>query len=377
MNRRIRISEGGSKYVGNLPLGCQLCMRGQKLVLFMGGICDRPSNCSWYCPISKKRRNSDQIYADEIAIEQVNDIVQEAKKIKALGCSFTGGDPLGTLDHRELTLFYLEELKHTFSLDFHTHLYTNGITFSEELAHDLASAGLNEIRFHPMEENFHKIEYALDYGMDVGAEIPVIPTPEYEEYIWNLIDYLDTIGANFINLNEFEMTASNFKQLKSRGFELTDNSIAAVKGSKEMAEKILKKIPDRYTVAVHFCPSALKDGIQVRNRYKRRAESIHRPYEDITEDGTLLFLRIKGNGIQLQKLHDELVNISHVPKKMLHLDLDDLEPYLDLPWFLSEENNFLEAINEYKLKGGIMEILPFRGENFEICEYTPLEKVHK
>ena len=377
MKRSLRISEGGSKYVGNLPLGCQLCMRGQKLVLFMGGKCYQPAHCRWYCPISLKRRSSEQIYADEIEVTKPDDIIKEAKKIKALGCSFTGGDPLGSEDHRELTLFYLDELKREFGVDFHTHLYTSGIDFSSELANELAAAGLNEIRFHPAETDFHRIEYALDYGMDVGAEVPAIPTIEQEEYIWNLIDYLDTIGANFINLNEFEMTASNFKSLKKRGFELKDQDMAAVKGSRELAEKILEEIPERYTLSVHFCPSRLKDGVQVRNRYKRRAESIQRPYEDVTDDGTLLFLRIQGDAINLKKFYDELLNESNVPEKMMNLSMDHGQSHLDLPWFLADDKNLMAAITDYDLKGGIMETLPFRGQHCEICEYTPLIRSKK
>ena len=37
------------------------------------------------------------------------------------------------------------------------------------------------------------------------------------------------------------------------------------------------------------------------------------------------------------------------------------------------EEGFKEAILEYNLQAGIIEALPFRGDLFEICEYTPVD----
>ncbi len=372
MKREIYTSEGGSKYIGTLPLGCQLCMRGQKMVLFMGGKCARPKRCSWYCPISDNRKGFEQIYADEIKIKSFEGAIEEAKLINALGASFTGGDPLGTDENIERTLSYLRKIKLKFSNQFHTHLYTTGNNFTLELGEKLSKAGLDEIRFHPSEKNFYKIELAMDLGMQVGAEVPVIPNPEYEEYILNLIDYLNNIGANFINLNEFEMNEPNANNLIERGYKLDENTIASVKGSSKLAEKILNKIPERYTISVHYCPISLKDGPQLRNRYIRRAKSIKKPFEEVSEDGTLIFLRVKGEVKNLKGFNIELLNESGVPSEMMELQIDTEPPYLDLPWFLSEENEFIEALKEYDLKAGIIEALPFRGENFEICEYSPL-----
>ena len=236
-------------------------------------------------------------------------------------------------------------------------------------------AGLDEIRFHPTEKNFHRIQYALDRGMRVGAEVPVIPTPEYEEYLWNLIDYLDNIGADFVNLNEFEIGEPNYEELGKLGFKLKEGTAATVEGSQELAYKILRELPERYAISVHFCSTSLKDGNQLRNRYKRRAESIQYPYEEVTDDGTLLYLRItRIDSERIDQLYGLLRKQFRIPRKMMNISKENGEMHLDLPWFLTEEKSFKTLIKKYEVSAGIYEILPFRrADLFEVCEYTPLQ----
>ncbi|MHA1869468.1 MAG: hypothetical protein ACTSXF_00835, partial [Promethearchaeota archaeon] len=348
--------------------------------------------CEWYCPVSRERRNKDQMYVDEFKFEDPDGLFSEVHNIRAMGSSFTGGDPLATEDQIELTLFYIEELRREMPKDFHIHLYTAGKTFTPELAEALSKAGLNEIRFHPEREDFHRIEYALNKGMDVGAEVPVIPTAEGEKYILDLIDYMENIGADFVNLNEFEMVETNATNLMKRGFKLKEGSIASVEGSEEMAIKILNELPEYYRISVHYCPASLKDGVQLRNRYKRRAETIKKDYEEVTDDGTLIYLRVEGQKPEISKFMKYLKKNLGVPQNMMELlsEHDDIpsivsfksnkregeneEPiyYLHLPFFLSEEKAFIKALKKMKLNAGLVEILPFRGAYSEICEYTPL-----
>jgi pyruvate formate-lyase activating enzyme-like uncharacterized protein len=343
------------------------------MVLFLGGSCLNPKRCSWYCPISSSRKNKNQVYADEIAVRKLDDVIDEIYKIQAKGCSFTGGDPLRDEDSLKKTIYYLKNIKKEFPNDFHTHLYTCGTNFTPKTGEKLAKAGLNEIRFHPAEENFHKIQYAMDLGMTVGAEIPVIPGPEYKEYILNLIDYLDNIGADFLNLNEFEMNEPNAAELKKRNFHLKDNSLASVVGSEELALTILEELPSRYILSVHYCPVSLKDGIQVRNRYKRRAEMIQKPFEEISKDGTLIFLRLEGKKSILIEIQAHLINKNKLPEYMMELNLTGSPYHLDLPYFMVENRSFKLFLKNYDLKAGIMEILPFRGDYFELCEYIPVD----
>lgn len=70
-------------------------------------------------------------------------------------------------------------------------------------------------------------------------------------------------------------------------------------------------------------------------------------------------------------LYDILLNDSKMPKNLL--DINPSKGTLDVSSFLSTDENFLELLNNYRVKAGIYEILPFREpECAQIREYTPI-----
>src|SRR3989344_3367655 len=161
--------------LGTLPKGCRLCVKGQKLVLFITGLC--PRNC-YYCPISDKKYKKDVIYADEWPATNIHQVIEEAKLIDAKGAGITGGDPLCKLWR---TLFCIRQLKKEFGKNFHIHLYTSLNLINEKNLKQLRKAGLDEIRFHLDLDNsklWAKIKLALKYSWDVGIEVPSIPKKE-------------------------------------------------------------------------------------------------------------------------------------------------------------------------------------------------------
>ena len=89
--RKIESTKFFSHKIGTIPRGCQLCVRGEKLVMFVTGLC--PRNCS-YCPISDKKHQHDVTYANEWPTADINDIIEEARLTEAKGAGFTGGDPM-------------------------------------------------------------------------------------------------------------------------------------------------------------------------------------------------------------------------------------------------------------------------------------------
>src|SRR3989338_71013 len=136
---------------GNLAKGCELCVKGQKLVFFITGLCRQ--NC-FFCPVSEKKSQKDAIYANEWKIKSPKDLMEEARLTRAKGAGITGGDPLTKLNK---TIYYIKLLK------------------------KLYAAGLDEIRFHPNISNkkeWNKILLAKKYRWKAGIEIPVIPKME-------------------------------------------------------------------------------------------------------------------------------------------------------------------------------------------------------
>ncbi|VVB59623.1 Coenzyme PQQ synthesis protein E [uncultured archaeon] len=306
--RKINYTPAKSMLVGELPRGCRLCITGEKLVLFVSGLC--PRDC-FYCTLSEKRKNTDKSWANEQLIESDNDLLKEARLCQSRGAGITGGEPLLPANIGK-TLHYIELLKKTFGKEFHIHLYTSGIGMNESVLQQLQTAGLDEIRFHldiDNEKNWNIMPYgklsqtsweillpALKHKFDVGVEIPCIPGTLKK--LERLAQFLDSQNVKFLNLNELELSEIQYDEMQKRGFELAEGGTRQVKGSRELAQKILLfSSKNCKNLSVHFCPSMLKDVYQYTNRIKRRAESIKKPFEKVTKEGLLqkgaIFAKIK------------------------------------------------------------------------------------
>jgi len=353
----------------SIPKGCQYCLKGSKVVLFLNGICQKPDHCFWYCPISEERRGKDITFADEIQIKNKEELLQEIDIINAQGMSITGGEPL-SVRNLEKTIDYINYVKAAKGKKFHIHVYTNGINFNEKIAKRLSLAGLDEIRFHPARERWINIKEALNKGISVGAEVPAIPGHENMKFLEDLAFFLDKIGASFINLNEFEFCFPNSQSLKDRGFKLKNDSIAAVLNSRETAINLIRKLGSEVNIKMHFCTIRAKDYHQLKNRYIRRAKNIKLPYEDITEEGLLLFAQIEGEEKNLVKFYENLKKDLKIHDNLLTYE----EGYIKMPFYISIEDQVISLIERYELKGYILETTPFRRLEYkQITEKTPIK----
>ena len=332
---------------GKLPRGCQLCVRGAKLVLFVTGLC---SMKCYYCPISDMKRNKDDIWANEWKIEKTDDIIKEAKLCEALGAGFTGGDPILKF---ERTIKLIKLLKKEFSREFHIHLYTPTKLITEEKLKKLHKAGLDEIRFHPDIENskeWSKVALAKKLDWSVGVEIPVIPGKGKETK--KLIDFLSKTDIDFLNLNELEISDTNANKLLEKGFKTKDKLSYAIKGSEQLALK-LAKYADGKIRNIHYCTAKLKDKVQLANRIKRRAKNIAQDYDIVNLDGILkrgaIYLNelkpdfgyrrkleslnkesIKKLSLKLKEIKDKLMEEFHIPNNLINIDENKLRILIDL-----------------------------------------------
>ncbi len=311
-----------SIYTEPLSPACKMCAEGSKMVVLITGLC--PANC-FYCPLSSKKTGKDNVFADEWQLENEKDVkklLKEAELIEATGAGITGGDPLVVWKR---TKKYIVTLKKQFGSKFHIHLYTSGLK-NHEKAFDLVNYGLDEIRFHPMPKYWSKMQETCFYktitklvstNCDVTLEIPVIPGKKND--ILQLIKWANNIGIKWINLNELEYSETNAEILNHKGFTVKNDISSAVKNSQKTAYSILDKTLD-LDIGVHYCSSSFKDGIQLRNRIKRRAKNVAKNSDIITDDGTILKGTInhpKKTTIQIKKfLMDQL----KIEKKEVYVD---------------------------------------------------------
>jgi pyruvate formate-lyase activating enzyme-like uncharacterized protein len=270
-----------SKLIGKLPNGCKYCVKGQKLVLFVTGLC--PRRC-FYCPLSEDKKFKDVIFANERPVSSDKDIIEEAKLMSAKGAGITGGDPLVTLDR---TIKYIKLLKKEFGEHFHIHLYTPLDLVSKERLKALYEVGLDEIRFHPdfeKPEEWERILIAKEFDWDYGLEIPVLPN--YVDETKRLIEFASG-HIKFLNLNELEISETNVEAMLEHNFIAKDDISYAVLGSEELAIELMG-FSERFGFNVHYCTVKLKDGVQLRNRIKRIAKNISKPFDKVTEEGMLI-----------------------------------------------------------------------------------------
>lgn len=273
--------ECGSSANAGIAKGCEHCVNGSKMVLFVTGRCN--TGC-FYCPVSAEKKGKDVIYANEGKISNEAEIIAEAESMEATGTGITGGDPL---TNPERTLNMIRMLKTRFGKGHHIHLYTS--IMDPNLVRRLEEAGLDEIRFHPSPKVWSDMastplkEVISCTKMDVGIEVPAIPRMEKE--LDALIKYAVSAGIDFINLNELEFSESNWGMMDEHGFRIKDELSSAIDGSKELALSLMKA---NRKAPIHFCSSSFKDGVQLRRRLIRRANHIAKPYDVVTDDGTML-----------------------------------------------------------------------------------------
>lgn len=334
--------ETGSFY-SYLPRGCRICRQGAGLVLFITGLCHR--GC-YYCPISSERRGMDVIFADERPVFGLEDIIDEAEKIGALGTGITGGEPMLVKDR---VLSAISTLKGEFGEDHNIHLYTGTIPGPEALK-QLRQAGLDEIRIHPPLEIWQdpsglmdSLKDAIEIGINAGVEIPLIsPAP-------GIINAVREAGA-FLNLNELEFSETNQASLRSMGLRARNDGCGAT-GSEEIARACFM-VPGLH---VHYCSSRFKDAVQLKERFLRRAARVARPFEMVTEDGTILCGTVVP--IVIQPVLERLQELG-VPEDMYCLKGDTIEIAAWILEEICEELKYLGSIvaveERYPLTGGLV-----------------------
>jgi pyruvate formate-lyase activating enzyme-like uncharacterized protein len=107
--------------------------------------------------------------------------------------------------------------------------------------------------------------------------------------------------------------------MQEEGFERKEGHMSAVEGSHE----ILDVMGDHEKV--YFCTSVFKDAAQHRNRMKRMAQNVRRPFDEVTEDGTIVYGKA---WVSAERLDELGVPADYYAVKSSHVEL---------AWWLLEE----------------------------------------
>lgn len=327
-----------------LAKGCVLCYQGAKMVLFVTGRCDR--SC-WYCPLSSERKGKDVVFANEKQVSSPEEILEMAESMSALGTGITGGEPLLRLDR---VTEYCRLLKDHFGKDHQIHLYTAKAPTEEDL---FKMKGLvDEIRLHPPRECWDTIldsdylrsaKRAKEMGFDIGIEVPSLPGLEL---LIPALPYLD-----FLNINELEWGEFNADEMRERGYDLADGVHNAVDGARGWAKELEKH------EKVHWCASAFKDSVQLRERLKRIAENTARPFDEITPDGTIVY------GVLEMHASTRDAVVARCCKVLDEGSFEDCGDHVEMAWWLlSEHADKLPGkkyvVERYPNGGMVVEVTP-------------------
>jgi pyruvate formate-lyase activating enzyme-like uncharacterized protein len=329
--------------------------------------------------VSRDKMYRDVMFANERPIHpgKWEDLIDECELIGAKGAGITGGDPMVVPDR---VVEVIKVMKAKFGPEFHTHLYTS-CAFDLAWIAKLKEAGLDEIRFHPdvrdyarMPDAWHHpaIAEALRVGLTTTIEIPCVPGKADD--ILALATYLEGVGAHGLNMNELEFSDPNIASLKRFGYQPADDESQRVAGSRETAAQVLegwkvrRNAGARSPFAVHFCSSPYKDAIQLMQRFRRRASRTARPFEEQTEEGTLVYGVLKpALPAEVGAIAERLRAEYEVPMEWVAVVGDRIET---APWVAEELASEEGLLEELGCAAWLSEVHP-TADRLEV-ERTPL-----
>ena len=142
------------------------------------------------------------------------------------------------------------------------HLYTNGISATEESLRALGEAGLNELRFNLgasgcSDSVIGHMEIAKRYIPAVGIETPM--TPEFYETFSRKQDMILGTGIDFINCAELHLNENNLGNYWGENLYICRQGYISPIWSRELTLRLMKRADEeQWPLVVHDCSNHTK-----------------------------------------------------------------------------------------------------------------------
>ncbi|MHA1330545.1 MAG: hypothetical protein ACTSR2_05675, partial [Candidatus Hodarchaeales archaeon] len=128
----------------------------------------------------------------------------------------------------------------------------------------------------------------------------------------------------FINLNELEISETNYRKILSHGLKCDPSNPSAVEGSFSLGQEIVDWAKEHSRFPVHFCALRTKDTVQLPNRLYRIAKAIQLPSDVVVENGSDKGLLIRGcissSFYDLKDIRDYMIIEFQIPEELIHID---------------------------------------------------------
>lgn len=269
-----------------LSPGCRTCATGGWSCLFINGRCN--VSC-FYCPTSQDDTSHPQ--TNGIAFASPDDYAEYVARFGFTGASISGGEPLLTLDR---TLAYLDAVKRRCGDSVHLWMYTNGTLLTREIAIELRSAGLDEIRFDIGATGYQlaKLQLAVGIVPTVTVEIPAVP--EEEGLLREKLKEMAAVGVQHLNLHQMRLTPYNSQHLASRPYTFLHGESVTVLESELTALRLVRyALEEGIDLPVHYCSFPYKRRFQHAAARRRGIPFVRESGEEVTQAG---YLRVVGAG---------------------------------------------------------------------------------
>ncbi|MCF8230743.1 MAG: radical SAM protein [Bacteroidales bacterium] len=288
--------------VSSLSPGCRLCGEGEWSCLFINNVCN--ARC-FYCP--SKQDDVSVPTTSAVTFQNPEDYVAYLRRFNYKGASISGGEPFLSFDK---TLRFIKTIRKELGNEIYIWMYTNGILAEKEKFKELASAGLDEVRFDISAAGYRlePVKKAAGIIRNITVEIPAIP--EDLEIIRELLPQMKNAGVDFLNLHQIRLTDYNFSKLKKRGYTFLHGPKATVLESELTALKVmLHSYKEKINLPVNYCSYIYRYRFQSRAaRIKQTAFFTH-PHETITETGLIRNIILTGTDAQLNSVRETIKRI--------------------------------------------------------------------